>query len=194
MRKRSETWVYFRDGARGVIEAWQPDSGAGAHALVSDEQGGRAWLPVSALVAQADGSYVLPIERRHLTDAQAVIPVMAEEVRVERRVVETARVRLRKVVHEREEEVSPEVTRETVSIERVPVGRFVDGPVASRQEGDTLVVPVLEEVLVVERRLRLVEEIRVTVRRERHASEPQRVTLRREEVLIERDEAPREPT
>lgn len=187
MQRRTSTRVYFRDGSRGVIEAWQPDSGTGAHALVSVDGGARAWLPVSALVAQADGSYVVPIDGKHLTE-QAVIPVMAEEVHIDKRVVETGRVRLRKAVHEREELVTPEVSREVVTVERVPVGRMVDGPVANRQEGDTLVVSVLEEVFVVEKRLRLVEELRVTVRRERYEVEPQRVTLRREEVVVERDE------
>ena len=81
------------------------------------------------------------------------------------------------------------MTRETVEVDRVAVGRYVDGPEAPRQEGDTLVVPVFEEVLVVEKRLVLKEEIRITRRRVSETAAPQRVTLRSEEIVVERDAA-----
>jgi uncharacterized protein (TIGR02271 family) len=72
-----------------------------------------------------------------------------------------------------------------VVVERVPINRVVEGPVSVRSEEDTLVIPLLEEVLVVEKRLLLKEEIRITKQRvETHA--PQRVTLRREEAVVER--------
>jgi uncharacterized protein (TIGR02271 family) len=67
----------------------------------------------------------------------------------------------------------------------VPVNRPVDRPVPARYEGDTLIVPVFEETLVVEKRLVLKEELRITKRRaERHR--PRRTTLRHEEVSVER--------
>ena len=54
-----------------------------------------------------------------------------------------------------------------------------------RQEGDTTILTLIEEVVVVEKRLRAVEEVRVTKRQSvRH--EPQTVTLRREEAVVER--------
>jgi len=65
------------------------------------------------------------------------------------------------------------------------VDRVVAGPVPVRHEGDTMIVPVLEEVLVVEKRLVLKEELRVT-RRRVETREPQTVTLRREDVVVER--------
>ena len=53
-----------------------------------------------------------------------------------------------------------------------------------RQEGLTTIITLLEEVVVVEKRLRATEEVRITKRRAtRQAS--QHVTLRREEALIE---------
>jgi stress response protein YsnF len=63
------------------------------------------------------------------------------------------------------------------------VNEFVSGPVGVRQEGDVTIVPVLEEVLVVEKRLMLREEIRVTRRREtkRHV---EHVALRTEEARV----------
>jgi len=55
----------------------------------------------------------------------------------------------------------------------------------TRYEGDTLVVPVLEEVLVVERRVRIKEELHITrVRREERHLET--VMLKSEQVSVER--------
>jgi stress response protein YsnF len=69
-------------------------------------------------------------------------------------------------------------------VERMPVGRFVEAAPAIRQESDTTVYPVVVEVLVVEKRLRLVEEVRVTRRQAtRHAREE--IALRREEIAVE---------
>ena len=70
-------------------------------------------------------------------------------------------------------------------IERVPVNRVVEGPIPVRYEGDTMILSLLEEVLVVETRLLLKEEVHMTTRRtETHT--PARVTLRHEDVTIER--------
>lgn len=54
-----------------------------------------------------------------------------------------------------------------------------------RHEGDTLVIPVLEEVLVVERKLRIREELHITRVRheERHV---ETVPLKAERVEVER--------
>jgi uncharacterized protein (TIGR02271 family) len=99
--------------------------------------------------------------------------------------VETGHVRIRKVVHEREETIDPPLLHDEVVVERIPVNRVVEAPIAVRSEDDTLVIPLLEEVLVVEKRLLLREEVRITKRRvETHR--PQRVTLRREEAVVER--------
>jgi uncharacterized protein (TIGR02271 family) len=117
---------------------------------------------------------------------EVVVPVVAESLQIGRREVESGRVRLTKLVHESQEVVDLPLLREEVHVERVPVGRIVDGPVEARQEGDTLVLPVLEEVLVVQKRLMLKEEIRVT-RTRTEARAPETVTLRTEDVRIERE-------
>ena len=109
-------------------------------------------------------------------------------VRKERVATET--VRLRKRVHEDEEVLDVPVQTEAIEVERVPVGRWIDAPADVRHEGDTTVYPVVEEVLVVEKRLRLVEEVRVT-RRQTTRQVQERVGLRREEIVVERDAAGR---
>jgi uncharacterized protein (TIGR02271 family) len=117
-------------------------------------------------------------------DALRVIPVIAETLDVGRRELHGA-VRVRKIVHENPITVDETLRDERVSVERVPIGTAVDGPVGIRYEGDVMVVPIVEERLVVEKRLVLTEEIRIRrevgVRRE-----PQRVTLRQEQVFVER--------
>jgi stress response protein YsnF len=67
----------------------------------------------------------------------------------------------------------------------VPVGRWVEGPVPVRLEGETTIITLLEEVVVVEKRLRATEEIRITKRRTTQRT-TERVTLRREEAVVER--------
>ena len=54
-----------------------------------------------------------------------------------------------------------------------------------RYEGNTLVIPVVEEVLVTEKRLMLVEEVHITGVHGTH-HQPQRVSLRKDAVSIER--------
>jgi uncharacterized protein (TIGR02271 family) len=122
----------------------------------------------------------------HAKREQAVIPVMEEELDVGTRRVETGGgVRVQKTIEEHEACVDEALTKEEVEVERVTVDRAVEGPVAVRYEGETMIVPVLEEVLVVEKRLVLKEEIRIT-RRRRELHAPQRVTLRREHATVER--------
>ena len=113
-----------------------------------------------------------------------VIPVVREEVNVGRRVVERGGVRVHKRVEEREEVVEQPAFREEVTVERVPIGRPLEQEIGSRQEGDTLIIPVLEEMLVVERRLVLKEEVRITKRRIAE-TEQARVVVREEHVDIE---------
>ncbi|NJO05130.1 MAG: YsnF/AvaK domain-containing protein [Chloroflexaceae bacterium] len=114
-----------------------------------------------------------------------VLPIIEEEIEVGRRVVETGKVRLTKHVNQWEEEINESVLQEEVEIERVPVNRLIDAPADIRNEGGTTIIPVMEEVLVVEKRIRLKEEVHITLRRTT-SLETQRVTVRKEEVDVER--------
>jgi uncharacterized protein (TIGR02271 family) len=108
--------------------------------------------------------------------------VHEETVDVAKRTVER-RAQIDKRVHARTETIETVLRHEQPVIERVAINRVVTEPPPVRQEGDTLVIPVLEEVAVVERRLVLREEIRV---RRQEIVEPfrQDVTLRTEEVVF----------
>lgn len=207
MNQSDRIIVTGRDNLRGAIEraAWPPRAGETQVPVLFDN-GAQVLVPVEALVLQSDGSYFLPISRSEVerqmgggyaSQAQAVqshevrgnenivVPVVMEELDVQRRQVETGRVRLTKVVREHEEMVDEPLLREEVTVERSAINQIVNEPVPVRYEGDTMIVPVLEEILVVEKRLVLKEEIRIT-RQRVEWREPQRVTLRSEEVLVER--------
>jgi uncharacterized protein (TIGR02271 family) len=111
---------------------------------------------------------------------------------VQKRVVEGGGVRIRKTVSEREEIVDEPLMREEVQVKRVPVGRVVDGPVPVRHVGNTMIVSLLEEVLVVEKRLMLKEELHIT-KEQVETYKPQRFSLRSEEAFVERVDDPSAP-
>ena len=116
---------------------------------------------------------------------RAVIPVIEEEAVVSKRVVETGKVRVSKRVSEHEEIIDEPLFREEVSVERVPVNQYVDAAPTVRYEGDLMIIPVVQEQIVMQKRLVLVEEIRV--RKELvETHQPQTVTLRKEEVDVRR--------
>lgn len=117
-----------------------------------------------------------------------VLPVAREEVHVSVRKVDTGcGVRVHKTVSEHAQAIEQSLLREVVSVKRVPIDKIVslsEAPVA-HQDGDTWIVPILEEVLVVEKRLRIKEEVHIT--RSAHAEAfSDTVVLRTEHVAIER--------
>jgi hypothetical protein len=101
-------------GVHGTIDttAW-PLDGRRAEVLVSFESGQQVLVPLDLLVRQEDGSYRLTVnlaawERPRGVGVDArepplVLPVIEETLTVDTRPVETGRIRIRKVVHEREE-------------------------------------------------------------------------------------------
>ena len=192
----SSKTVTDADGVWGRVVPASPDVGStAAHIVVQLDDGPQVLVPTHLLIPQPDGSYALPCRLTELEHACSehdahqreplVIPVVVEELEVQKRVVETGKVRLTKVVHERETLVDEPLWRENVTITRVPIGRVVEGPVPVREEEGTTILSVVEEVLVVEKRWMLQEEIHIrTERLETH--QPQRITLRSEEVQIER--------
>jgi stress response protein YsnF len=115
-----------------------------------------------------------------------VIPVVEETIELGHRVVDTGRgVRVTKHVTEREAHIEDPLMHEDVTVERVPIDMLINGPEPKQHyEGDTLVIPVLEEVLVLEKRVRLKEEVRVT-RRVHRENSTQHVRLNSEDVSIE---------
>ena len=165
------------------------------------ESGQAVSLPEDALVKQHSGDYYLLLKLSELEDTgqpggaetfnptrdgdETVIPIAEERINVRKRQVEGATVRVRKEVVEEEEVVDEPLHREEVTVERVKLNRVVEEVQPIRTEGDTTIIPLYEEVLVVEKRLVLAEELRVS-KRQTERREPQTVTLRREKATVER--------
>ena len=113
------------------------------------------------------------------------IELAEEELRIGKREVEHGRVVVRTRVEERDEIAEAALRQEDVTVERVPVGRPVEAAPQVREEDGVLIVPVLEERLVVTTELVLKEEIRITKKsRTEMIREP--VRLRSERVEVER--------
>jgi uncharacterized protein (TIGR02271 family) len=119
------------------------------------------------------------------------IPLYAEELSVSRQQAAGDTVQVSTVTREEEAFVDETLDHERVEIDRVPIGRPVDAIPPVRQEGDTTILSVVEETIVVKRRLILKEEVRI---RRLHVSEhhQEAVVLRKQEAVITRVE-PVEP-
>jgi len=122
----------------------------------------------------------------------AAIPLVVERLSVAKRQVERGRVRVHVTVDEREQTVTEELFHDDLQIERVPCNIRVSEVPTVRLEGNMTIVPVVEEVLVVEKALVLIEEIHIC---RRSVAEPAEipVTVRAERATIERERAG-EPT
>ena len=123
----------------------------------------------------------MPDQERQPEDLR--IPLHVEELSVFRREVEKANVQIALITGTREQLVDKEVTHVRVEIERVPIGRTIEVVPSISQEGDTTIIPVVEEIVVVERRLVLKEEVRIRCvsTKEQHQ---ETVVLRQQEALI----------
>ena len=115
------------------------------------------------------------------------IPLHAEDLTVSKLLVAGDIVRVRTVTGEHATFVDETLNHERVQIERVPIGRQVEAIPPVRQEGDTTILSVVEETLVIERRLILKEEIHI---RRLHVAErhQEAVVLRKQEAVITRIE------
>jgi stress response protein YsnF len=88
------------------------------------------------------------------------LPLLAEEVTVSKQVVETGRVQVARVTREHDQLIDELLARDVGN--RPDPNRPADETMpAVRDEGDTVVIPIVEQVLVIERRLLLKEEVRV---------------------------------
>jgi uncharacterized protein (TIGR02271 family) len=113
------------------------------------------------------------------------VPLAVEELAVTKETRETGRVRVSTVTREHEELVDELLERQEVAVERVPIGKRIEAIPPVREEADMIVIPIVEEVLVVERHLVLKEEVHIRRVRgtERHQ---ERVTLRKQEAVVTR--------
>lgn len=208
MPEGSKLQVSGQGGLKGTLFGTALYFDEKQYRLIRTDSGRDYLVPGEAVRRQDDGSYRLTltpeqaeqyaVERYMERDRQQraepappagageiVIPVAAEEVHVSKRTVERYRLRVHKRVKEFDTVVDEPLMQDRYEVRRVAVNKPVDGPVESRVVGDTLIVPLLEEVVVTQKRLVLREELHITRRRE-EGREPRTVKLRKEYVEIER--------
>ena len=180
----SDAVAHDLDGRPALVES---DGEAGVCLRLAD--GARVVLPQSLVERRHDGSYHASVSFQDIAAERTVLHEVEARVAVRPAVRERARVVARTVTDEVAEPVDADGWRETVEVERVPVGREVDAAEPVRREGDVTIIPVYEEVLVVRTQLVLREEVRLTTRRE-PVPGPASVALRRQRVEVERLPAP----
>ena len=185
--------VNGKDGWHGTIDLERTQTSNSRYVRLDD--GREIMVPADLMQRQPDGSFYLPLSlaelelegtatRRKSLDT-TILPVVEEQLDVQKVAVTTGVVHVSKIVHERQELVDEPLLHEDITVERKPINRVIEETPQIRYEGDTMIVPVLEEVLVVEKRLMLKEELHIT-RRKNTVHQPQEATLRSEEVIVER--------
>lgn len=126
------------------------------------------------------------LEEISLSGEKMIVPVLEEEVKITKKVIDTATVHLSKTVDESTETFEIPLSTEEIVVKRIPKNELVDiAPAASRYEGDVMIIPVLKEVVVTEKRIMLVEEIHVS-KLKTEKTETVEVVVRKEEVNVTR--------
>jgi uncharacterized protein (TIGR02271 family) len=118
-------------------------------------------------------------------DNNIIVPVVSEEVHADALPVETGSVRVTKRVIGEDEVLEQQLRKERAEVKRIKVDRPVDGPQQPFRSGNTLIVPVMAQVLQVEKRWMVTEEIHITKYEESETSR-QTVTVGHEEAQVER--------
>ncbi len=120
------------------------------------------------------------------------IPLAEEHLQIEKKQIQLGEVLIHKTVEEVEQTIPATLTHDEVVIEHVPINQITLQPVGPRQEGDWLIIPVTKEVLVVQKQIIVVEEIRIY---KQAVTEQQlfRETVRQERVEIENSSLKAQP-
>lgn len=95
------------------------------------------------------------------TIVSAPLRLLVEEITVARRRVEGDTVRVSTVTREIEKTVDEALIHERIEVEHVAIGRQINAVPPVREEDDVTIIPIVEEILVVEKRLVLKEEVRI---------------------------------
>lgn len=113
-----------------------------------------------------------------------IIPVIEETASVDKQIVTTGKIRIEKQVEEKNEAVEVSLLHDEYTVKRVAINEYVDeGAPQVRYEGDTLIIPVVKEVMV--KRLLLVEEVRIS-KEVVSTTEEVNISLRKEVVNVAR--------
>ena len=125
-------------------------------------------------------------------DNERTIPLFEEQLDVVKVEAVTDRLHVSTHVDERAVLVEDTVERGGLTVERYAVDRAVEKAPEPRQDGDTLIVSVVEERIVIEKKLFVIEELHITrISTTESVAIPE--TVRSMRAVIERANSP-EPT
>jgi stress response protein YsnF len=120
------------------------------------------------------------------------ISIVEEIAKIDRREITTGRVRVVTRTETVAENVEAALETREAKVTRVPIDRYLEAgePLPRpRTEGGLTIIPVLEEVLVVETRILLKEEVHIEMQKSvDHVAIP--VSLRKQKAEIERLDGP----
>lgn len=193
---------FFNEGARvisldgediGTVEK-MTGTGVDANLVVRLTDGSRTMMVPYSVIDEdrstEDEAYVQGAVGNLLDEQMAIgehkhdtLELVAEEAEAHVHEVDRGRVLIDKTVEMVPHRADVEVGTDVVDVDRVDINEEFNEPPQTRQEGDTLIVPVIEEVLVVSKRYRVIEEVRITKRRDVH-TETFEENLKREVVTV----------
>jgi len=186
--------VNGKDGWRGTIDLERRQTGSTRSVRLPD--GREIVVPSYFMQRQTDGSFYVPLslselelegltDRRERNGNTRILPVVDDDDSDAQEVeVASGLVRVSKVIEEKQEIIDEPLLREEVTVERKPINRVIEKAPPIRYEGETMIIPVVEEVLFVEKRLMLKEELRIT-RHKSTVNQRHEENVRSEQVIVE---------
>jgi uncharacterized protein (TIGR02271 family) len=181
-------------GHEATVQEVQEEKGNVLLTLLSGESGREVYVPLSLLESHADG-YYLPLVFGELGDGIAgnqnevqTIPIRQEELEISKKAVDRGTgVRINKTIEEHHEDVTMQLSQDELEIQHIPVRKIIPANElpAPRQEGSTYIIPVFKEVLVVEKKICLEEEVHIK-RSSKQVQESHSIPVKSEKVSVER--------
>ena len=113
------------------------------------------------------------------------IPVVEEQLHVEKKETES-KVYITKQVQEEEATVEVPLQHDKVNVERITINQYVEEHPTVRYEGDKIIIPVVQEEVIVEKKIRLVEEVHID-REHYQENFSETFTLKKEIIEVTRD-------
>ena len=122
-----------------------------------------------------------------INEETKVIPVIEEFLKVDKKLVETGRIHVRKEIDKEEKQIEIPLVNESYEVEKVKVKNQIFDQIPSiRDEGDVIVIPVIKEVAEIKIRYEVTEEIHLK-KNKTTPTHTEEVTLKKEKVIVERE-------
>ena len=92
----------------------------------------------------------MPSKRENIVEN---VPVIKEQIIIDKRTVDTAKVSVSKKVKDRDVQIDISEEHDDIQVQRISVNHVVDTEPTVRHEGNTMIIPVLREEVVIKKKL-----------------------------------------